>query len=185
MRFTERYANHYTLEDISTVDFKYKNAEGIPYNEGGTPRHYISLWLDPEVAEEMKALGFNVQVKEDSYNKLGVRPYCNFSMKPGVRYNRRTDKEEFSPKVVMKTPTKTRRLRSAKSFSNIDKSLIEHADMSFRSYEYEPGKWSLIIEGFWFSTADSVGTGEPDFDEAYGYNEPDIEPDDDEEDAPF
>lgn len=192
MKFVHRGGNNYTIEGLATTDFKLKNAEGRPKKDarpGEKPRHYIIIWLDPDVADQMKELGWKVMTDEDEYNKLGIRPFINLNIKPKMGYNRWTDQDEFQPKVVMKTPSRTRLLDSVKALKNVDMSLIKNADMKIHSWVYDEAKPPAIyIDGLWFSAEDSAGTSNNIFDEQYGYEEaseaPET-PDDELDDVPF
>lgn len=182
MRLVKRGARNYTLEGLTTDDFKWKNAEGRPgLNPNYAPQHYIMVWLPTDVADQMVEEGFEVRMAVDKKHlDAGEKPYVKFIMKPKMRENQNTGEEEFVPKVVMKTPSSTTRFQTKSKLVLIDRSLIEKADMAFHSWETK-----LYLDSFWFTTADSVGTGEDEFDAEYGYGpDADSEPDDD-ENVPF
>ena len=186
MLLRERGSRNYTLEKLETKDFKWKNAEGRPgLNPQYAPQRYLMIWLDEEVANKMVELGFDVRQKEDNYNNMGMRPYVKFIIKTGVKFNNMTGEEEFKPKVVMKTPSKTKLLTSESSLSHIDHSVIETAAIAFHSWASDDRRPpSLYLDKLYFSTADSAGTDCEDLDAEYGYDHEE-EPDSIDEEVPF
>jgi len=188
MRLVKRGARNFTLEGLTTDDFKWKNAEGRPgLNPNYAPQHYIMVWLTSDVADEMVEAGFDVRMGLDKKHlDAGEKPWVKFIMKPKMRPNRDTGEDEFVPKIVMKTPSSTTRFESASKLELIDRSLIEKADMAFHSWasdEHRPP--SLYIDSFWFTTADSVGTGGDEFDAEYGYGYDAVPEPDNDENTPF
>jgi hypothetical protein len=189
MKLVKRGVRNYTLEGLKTDDFKWKNAEGRPgLNPNYAPQHYIMVWVSSDVADQMVEEGFEVRMAEDKKHlEDGVKPYVKFIIKPKMRENQDTGEEEFVPKVVMKTPSSTTRFQTKSKLVLIDRSLIEKADMAFHSWAANENRPpSLYIDSFWFTTADSVGTGGDEFDAEYGYASDNVpEPDEEDEVAPF
>lgn len=187
MKLVSRGGRSFSLEGLTTQDFKWKNAEGKPgLNPNFAPQRYIMVWIDPEVAAELASHGILIREADDTHNKLGIRPWIKFIIKPKVGVNFTTGKEEFQPVVVKITPSVKTVLDSEKQLGNIDSSLIESADIAFHYYAGTGQQYpSLYLDRMWFTTADSVGTGYADLDAKYGIDPSDPVGDEPEDEVPF
>lgn len=187
MKLVSRGGKNYSLENLETKDFKWKNAQGRPgKNPQFAPQHYIEVWLDEATADAMVDLGFYVKKGIDNHNELGERPFVKFIIKPKMGSNWRTGEDEFQPVVVMKTPSKTDILDSEKQLQEIDKRLIETAHIAFHHWQGAMQQYpTLYLDRMWFTTPDSAGTGYADLDAEYGVDPSDPVGEEPDDEVPF
>lgn len=173
MKFTERSRGLY-LEGITQTDIKFSNLAGrhtkSQFSDPNRPQHVFVVWIDDEdIVKELKGLGFNVKMDEDTYNDLGERYFLQFKAYPKMKVNRVTGKDETSPKVVMITSGENLRLEK-ESFGLVDACHIQNIDINFHPWEWEKGKAPVaVLDELWCTSDESAaGQNENYFEEKYG-----------------
>ena len=193
MKFTER-KNGYSLEDINgRTDIKFSNLAGQHTNSvyddpNKDPQRALTVWFDQDdIAEGLRENDFLVGRAEDKWhkNKDGSRMFEDeryfikfiayvdkvvdgegrtVGARLKVRVNRRTGKEEFSPKIMMQTENGPKLLQPDE-FCLVDLSYIKTMDIAFRPFKYNDHKPSAaVINELWFSLDESAG-GRNDFED--------------------
>lgn len=175
MKFTER-RNGFTLEDIDgKMDIKFSNLAGAhtdsPYDDPDRePQRAITIWFDDdEIAEGLKENDFLVGRATDTYHKvngqpIGDRYFIKFVAYAKTRMNPRTGILEQQPKIMLKSPTATKRL-FADEFTNIDTAYIQTIDIAFRQYKYNPNKPCVAAINELWCILDPTADGRNDFDD--------------------
>ena len=193
MKFTERRYG-FSLEDINgKTDIKFSNLAGVHTKSifddpDKDPQRAITIWFDdPEIAEGLQANDFLVGRGEDKWHKnddgsrmfeeerFFIKLICyvdkvvdeagrTVGAKLKVRVNRRTGKEEYSPRIMMQTGSGPKLLQPDE-YILVDTAHIKNIDIGFRQYKYNPHKpCAAVINEFWFSL-DETADGRNDFDD--------------------
>lgn len=193
MKFTERKYG-FSLEGINgRTDIKFSNLAGVHtksiYDDPSKdPQRAITIWFDQDdIAEGLRENDFLVGKALDKFhkNKDGSimfedeRYFIKFiayvdkvvdpetgNVVPKLKtyINRRTGKEEVSPKIMMRTESGTSLLQPDE-FNLVDTCHIDSIDLGFRQYKYDPHKpCAAVIVELWFSL-DSTAGGRNDFDD--------------------
>ena len=195
MRFTERKYG-YSLEGINgATDIKFSNLAGahtrsIYDDPNKDPQRAITIYFDEDdIAKGLRENDFLVGRAEDKYHKNkdgslmfeGERYFIKFvcyvdkvvdenGRTVGARLksyiNRRTGKEEPSPKIMMQTDNGPELLQPDQ-FVLVDTAHIKNIDIGFRPYKYDPKKpCTAVINELWFSLDETAG-GRNDFEDDY------------------
>lgn len=193
MKFTERKYG-YSLEDINgRTDIKFSNLAGVHtksiYDDPNKdPQRAITIYFDQDdIAKALTENDFLVGKAEDKYHKNkdgsimfeGERYFIKFiayvdkitdemgrtvGAKLKCRVNRRTGKEEFSPKIMMQTENGPKMLQPDE-FCLVDTSFIKTIDIAFHQFKYNDHKpCAAVINELWFSLDESAG-GRNDFED--------------------
>ena len=161
MKFTER-TNGLYLENIKKEDIRFANLggrmTGSRYDDPNKPKHEYIVWLDSNDLIDV-FLSKNVTVAEKINDDTGESQFSvRFKAYPKMRLNRKINKEEQYPKVMLKTGDKVVRLEKS-SFGLVDSAHIKNVDIKFHLYQYDERKPNCIavIDELWCVVDETAG----------------------------
>lgn len=136
------------LTDIRRDDIRFANLAGRPTeskypNQSNTPEHVYVVWLDrQELVDEFLKRG--VTVSEQYNEETGESRYSvRFKANPKLKYNRKTGRDEPSPKIFIKDGFDARAVRlDISNFGLVDSAKVESVDIRFHLYNYKPGNYN-------------------------------------------
>lgn len=196
MKFTERRYGFSLEGIDGRTDVKFSNLAGahtksIYDDPNKDPQRAITIWFDEDdIADGLRQNDFLVGKALDKFHKnkdgslmfederyfIKFVAYVEKIVDPSTGktvgaklksyVNRRTGKEEPSPKIMLQTDNGPKLLQPDE-FNLVDASHIQSIDIGFRQYKYDPHKpCTAVINELWFSL-DPTADGRNDYEDDY------------------